>query len=86
MAGAIDETFSARFVASIAAFNVSALGRWDSVFMVETRGGDERNVQREGSEEDSQKGECPFITRCLAQTGPENCIQCHGLSAEKRRV
>jgi len=58
LAGAIDDTFSAGFVASMAAFNSSVvpsrpLGRWDSVFMVEARGGRERTVRREGCREDS---------------------------------
>ena len=44
LAGAIDETFSARFVASIATFNRSMApsrpsGCWDPAFMVETGGG-----------------------------------------------
>ena len=57
LACAIDETFSARFVASIAALSSSMalshhLGFWDLAFMVETRGGSERTVRREGCGED----------------------------------
>jgi len=57
LAGAIDETFSARFVASMAVFNASGvpsrpLGRWESVFMVEIRGSGDRTVRREGCGED----------------------------------
>jgi len=57
-AGAIDETFSARFAASIAAFNRSMApsrpsGCWDPAFMVEIRGGGERIVRRESCGKDS---------------------------------
>lgn len=56
LAGGIDETFAARFMASIAAFNAGMAssrpsGCWDPVFMVEIRGGRERIVQREGCED-----------------------------------
>jgi hypothetical protein len=56
LAGAIGETFFARLVASIAAFNAGTapsglLGCWDSAFMVGTRGGGERTVWREGCED-----------------------------------
>ena len=67
LAEAIDETLSARFVASIAAFNASAVpsrppGCWDSVSMIETRGDGEKTVRREGcgEDEDSWKGERRF--------------------------
>jgi len=58
LAGAIDDTFSAGFVASMAVFNSSVvlsrpLDLWDSVFMVEIRGCGERTVRREGGGEDS---------------------------------
>ena len=84
LAGTIDETFSARFVPSIAAFNRSMApsrpsGCWDPAFMVETGGGGERTVGCEG---------CDKRARRLAQTslacGEENCIL--GRSAEKRRA
>ena len=56
LAGAIDETFSARLIASRAAFNSSMapprpLGFWGSSFMVETWGGRERTVGCEDCEE-----------------------------------
>jgi hypothetical protein len=59
LAGVILVFFSARFKASMAAFNAEMgssrhLGRWDSAFMVETRGRCERTVRCEGCEEDSE--------------------------------
>jgi len=58
LVGAIDETFSARLVFWMAAFNAKVApsrppGRWESIFMVGIRGGRERAVRREGHEEDS---------------------------------
>jgi len=58
LAGAIGETFSARLVSWMAAFNAEVApsrppGGWESVVMVGTRNGCERTVRREGQEEDS---------------------------------
>ena len=57
LAGGIDETLSARFVVSeMAAISASMgssrpSGWWDSVFMVEVRGGREKTLRREGYKE-----------------------------------
>ena len=56
LAGVILETSLARFMASMAPFNVEiipsrSLGCGESAFMVETRGSYERAVRREGPEE-----------------------------------
>ena len=89
MAGAIDETFSARFVASIAVFNRSMapsrpLGCWDPAFMVETRGGGRRTVGCEGCEKDSYSKRARRLAQTSLACGEENCIR--GRSAEKRRA
>ena len=59
LAGVILESSFARFMASIAAFNVEImpsrpLGRWGSASMVETRSGCEESVRREGYKESSE--------------------------------
>jgi len=56
LAGVILASSFAKFKASMAAFNAEIapsrpFGRWDSAFMVETRGSGERIVQGEGREE-----------------------------------
>jgi hypothetical protein len=88
LAGAIVETPSARFKASMAAFNAETgssrpLGCLDPALIVETRGGHGRAVRCEGCEEDSEpwKGERPFVMRRLVQTGPsgeKNCMYTAG--------
>ena len=58
LAGAMDETFSARLVSWMAAFNAEVApscppGRWESIFMIGTQDGRERTAWHEGHEEDS---------------------------------
>jgi hypothetical protein len=55
LAGVILEIFSARFMASMAAFNEETafsrpFGSWDLVAMVETEGSHEKAVRVQGSE------------------------------------
>jgi hypothetical protein len=85
LAGAMVETSSARFKASIAAFNTEMgssrpLGCLDPALIVETRGGCGRAVRCEGCEGGSEpwKGGRPFVMRRLVQKGPfgeENCTR-----------
>ena len=56
LAGVILEASLARFKPSMVTFNTETmlprpLGRWDSTFMVKTRGGGERTVRRAGRKE-----------------------------------
>ena len=59
LAGGMHSAFSARFVVSeMAAISGSMApswpsGWWDAAFMVETRGGRRKTLEREGYEEDS---------------------------------
>ena len=92
LAGAILESFFARFKVSMAVFNADIapsrpLGRWDLTSMDETRtrGGHERTVQRGGY------GECPEGLNpnraerrlCHVHLAERNCIcSCYSCSAE----
>jgi len=65
LAGVILESSFVIFKVSMAASNIKTalsrpLGRWESAFMVDTRGSCERTVRGEGREEDSQRGGRPF--------------------------